>query len=41
MNKKDILMYTLSFLIAFGVFFAYLWWKNQGANTLPDVYGVM
>lgn len=41
MNKKEILMYTLAFVIAFSVFFIYLWWRQQGANTLPNVYGVM
>lgn len=41
MNKKEILIYTLAFLLAFAVFLTYLWWRNQGANTLPNVYGVM
>ena len=41
MKIKEILMYTLAFILAFSIFFVYLWWRNQNANTLPDVYGVM
>jgi len=41
MKHKDIVMYSLAFLLAFGIFLFYVWWQNQNSNTLPDVYGVM
>ena len=37
---KEIMMYTTAFILAVLLFFAYLGWKTQNSNTLPEVYGV-
>ena len=40
MKNKEILLYTLVFILAFLIFLGYVAWRNSSINTLPEVYGV-